>query len=197
MEQCLRVSLLFDSRKDNWDQFPSYPFFSHSIQKVNMFKLFVLLTVSTTVLACTRLIANGSPSPSSTQHAMSSSSVSIKHASLIAREETQPPLGTTARPDRPIHSAAVFIELENLKETDAVVRIQKIEIQNSLNGRVELLNQQPEEILLRPLQRSTRDFHLTQSGTYSAVGKVKAIVTLQMNGKTQVIQSDAVEVQRY
>ncbi|MCY7390182.1 MAG: hypothetical protein LH647_01375 [Leptolyngbyaceae cyanobacterium CAN_BIN12] len=90
-----------------------------------MFKLFVLLTLSTSVLACTRLIANGSPSPLSTP-VMSSTSVSIKRASLIAREETLPPLGTAAKPDRPIHSAAVFIELENLKEADAVVRIQKI-----------------------------------------------------------------------
>ena len=161
-----------------------------------MFKFFVLLTLSTSVLACTRLIANGSPSPSSTQ-AMSSTSVSIKSISLIAREETLPPLGTTAKPNRPIHSAAVFIELENLQEADAVVHIQKIEIKNSVNGRVELLNQKPEEILLRSLQSSVRDFHLTQPGTYSEVGKMKAIVTLQINNKTQVIESDAVEVQRY
>jgi len=161
-----------------------------------MFKLFVLLTLSTSVLACTRLLANGSPSPLFTP-VMSSTSVSIKRASLIAREETLPPLGTAAKPDRPIHSAAVFIELENLKEADAVVHIQKIEIKNSANGRVELLNQKPEEILLRSLQSSIRDFHLTQPGTYSGGGKVKAIVTLQINNKTQVIESDAVEVQRY
>ncbi len=162
-----------------------------------MFRLFILLTLSTSVLACTRLIANGSPSPLPTQRAMSSTSVAIKRTSLIAREETLSPLGTAAKFDRPIHSAAVFIELENLQETDSIVRIQKIEIRNSVSGRVELLNQKPEEILLRPLQSSTRDFHLTQSGTYSGVGKVKAIVTLQLNNKTQVIESDAVEVQRY
>ncbi len=161
-----------------------------------MFKLFILLTFSASVLACTHLIANGSPRPLSTQ-TMLSNPIFIKRASLIAREETLPPLGTAAKPDRPIHSAAVFIELENLKEADAVVRIQKIEIKNSASGKSELLNQTPEEILLRPLQSSTRDFHLTQPGTYSGVGKVKAIITLQLNNKTQVIESDAVEVQRY
>ena len=162
-----------------------------------MLKLFILLTLSSSVLACTRLIANSSPSPLSTQHTMLSTSVSIKRTSMIAREETLPPLGTTAKPDRPIHSAAVFIELENLQEADSIVRIQKIEIKNSANGRVELLSQKPEEILLRSLQSSIRDFHLTQPGTYSGVGKVKAIVTLQINNKTQVIESDAVEVERY
>ncbi|MBM0741590.1 hypothetical protein JOY44_08170 [Phormidium sp. CLA17] len=161
-----------------------------------MFKLFVLLTLSTSVLACSRLIANGSPSPLPTP-VMLSTFVSIKRASLVAREETLPPLGTNVKPDRPIHSAAVFIELENLQEADSIVRIQKIEIKNSENGRVELLNQKPEEILLRSLQSSVRDFHLTQAGTYSGVGKVKAVVTLQVNNKTQVIESDAVEVQRY
>jgi len=128
---------------------------------------------------------------------MSSISVSVKRASLIAREATTQPAGTLKKLDLPIHSAAVFIELENLKEADAVVHIQKIEIKNSANGRVELLNQKPEEILLRSLQSSIRDFHLTQPGTYSGGGKVKAIVTLQINNKTQVIESDAVEVQRY
>lgn len=162
-----------------------------------MFRLFILLTLSTSVLACTRLIANGSPSPLSPQHTMLSTPVSIKRTRLIAREETLPPLGTTAKSDRPIHSAAVFIELANLQETDSIVRIQTIEIRNSVSGRVELLNQKTEEILLRSLQRSIRDFHLTQSGTYSGVGKVKAIVTLEINNKTQVVESDAVEVQRY
>lgn len=91
-----------------------------------MFKLFILLTLSTSVLACTRLIANGSPSPLATQHAMSSTSISVKRASLIAREATTQPVGTLKKLDLPVYSAAVFIELENLKEADSIVRIQKL-----------------------------------------------------------------------
>ena len=161
-----------------------------------MFRLFTLLVLTASIVACTRLIANGSPNPSLANPSMSSS-VAVKHTSLIAREQTMPPLGVTSQEELPVKSAAVFVELENLQEADTKVLVQKIEIRNASNGHLELIQQKPQEILLRPLQTSIRNFHLTRGGIYEKQSQVKAIVTLQINGRTHVVESDAIAVEPY
>ncbi|MDX2231175.1 MAG: hypothetical protein NW220_16175 [Leptolyngbyaceae cyanobacterium bins.349] len=162
-----------------------------------MFKLLLLITSTVAITACAYLQVNGFASPASNQHAMAASGISVKRTSLIVREETLPPLGAMAVKDVPAKSAAVFVELENLHEADVSVEIQKIEIRNQSGNQLELVHQTSTAVLLRPLQISTYDFHLTQPGTFTQPGKMKAIITLKANGQIQVVESAAIAVQPY
>lgn len=162
-----------------------------------MFKLLLLIVCTTVITAGAYLTLNGFSSLSLNQTAMSSSPVSIKHAKLIAREESLPPIGSNKKQDYPTKSAAVFLELENLQQSDVKVTVQKIEVRNQSSDRLELVERTPQEITLRPLQSLIQDIHLNQRGTYEKPGHVKAIVTLKINGQTHVVESNAIEVQPY
>lgn len=162
-----------------------------------MFKLLLLVTCTIAMTACAYVAVNGFPNPSPNQRAMSSAAVSIKSARLIAREQPLAPIGSDSRQNYPTKSATVFVELENLERTEVRVMVQKIEVRNQASDRVELIHQTPQEIVLKPLQVSIRDFHLTQPGTFEDAGQVKAIVTLNINNQPQVIESAASEIQPY
>lgn len=162
-----------------------------------MFKLLLLIVCTTVVTAGVYLTLNGFSSLPFGHTAMISSQVSIKLATLMAREELLPPIGSNKKQDYPTKSAAVFVELENLQQSDVKVIVQKIEIRNQASDRLELVDQNPQEITLRSLQSLVHDFHLTQPGTYEKPGQVKAIVTLKINGQTQVVESNVIEVEPY
>jgi hypothetical protein len=135
-------------------------------------------------------------SPSQDLSAMQSNQL-VKSVRLMAREETSPPPGLPDTPDRPIGFAAVFLQLENPQQTDVTVEIQRIEICNAQTGKVQLAQTTPQTIRLRPLENSTNDFHLTNRSGYLDAGPVKAIVTYQIAGQTQVIESSAIAIERH
>ncbi|MDX2241160.1 MAG: hypothetical protein NW224_10795 [Leptolyngbyaceae cyanobacterium bins.302] len=162
-----------------------------------MFKLLLLMACTTAITACAYLSVHSFSSPSFSQSAMTSSPITVKRTSLIAREKTIPPIGANTKQNYPTKSATVFVELENLQQTDVKVTVQKIEVRNQTSDRLELVNQQPQEITLRPLQSSIRDFHLNKPGTFEKPGEVKAIVTLQINGETRMVESKAIAIQPY
>lgn len=118
----------------------------------------------------------------------------IKNLTLMAREEKLPPLGQPPKPNRDIGFADVFLTVENTKEAKTTLVIEKIQIQDAINGSLQLVSQNPEAIHLNPLENSVNDFHLTNKTGYATKGQVKAIVTYRINDQVQVIQSAAVDV---
>lgn len=154
-------------------------------------KRFIPIPLAIGLLSCSLIL-----SPSHDLSAMQSNQL-VKTVRLLAREEKSPPPGLPDSPDRPIGFAAVFLQLENPQQTDVTVEIQRIEIRNAQTGNVQLEQTTPQTIRLRPLENSTNDFHLTNRSGYIATGPVKAIVTYQIAGKTQVIESSAIEIERH
>jgi hypothetical protein len=122
--------------------------------------------------------------------------VSIKSIRLLVREERISPPGIPPQANRDIGFASVFIHLENHCEENVTFVIQKIEIRNVSDGRLQAFSQPPQEIQLKPLEISEVVFHLTNKTGYSGQDKVKAIVTYQIGDRVNVIESEPVEVNR-
>ena len=160
-----------------------------------MIRLLTLLTMTTSLIACSHLLANGLPTSHPDQHAMSSPTVSIKQVRLIAREEVLPPLGKPQDPNRPIGFASIFLDIENPQAEDATVTVQKIEVRDVSNGQVQLVAQTPQQIQLRPLENATNDIHLTNKTGFTKPHQLQAVVIYQVDNQTQVIESSPVEIE--
>lgn len=129
--------------------------------------------------------------------AMSSlENISIKNITLQAREEKTPPDGVPHQQNRDIGFASVFLRLENAKEEDVSLTVQRIEIRNTSNGNVQLSDSSPQVIRLRPLENSEVVFHLTNKTGYSQHNQVKAVINYTIGDRMQVIESTPVEVER-
>jgi hypothetical protein len=126
----------------------------------------------------------------------STANISIKNITLQVREEKTPPDGVPNRQNRDIGFASVFLRLENAKEEDVSLTVQRIEIRNTSDGTVQLSDTSPQVIRLRPLENSEVVFHLTNKIGYSQHNQVKAIVNYTIGDRMQVIESTPVEVER-
>lgn len=162
-----------------------------------MIKRFTLLTLLISILSCSYIrlpsrSANLLPSDSAM---ISTTNVSIQNITLNAREDRLPPLGKPIDPDRNISFADVFLKISNPKQEPAILVIQSIEIQDS-NSAVQLASQSPQKIYLKPLENSVNDFHLTNKTGYLTHGKVKAVISYQIAGVTQIAESSPVEISR-
>lgn len=170
---------------------------SDEIERV---KLFVLLTLAIST-ACSSARLTGvnhlQVSANSDTAMISTTNISIKSVTLLAREERMPPDGASHQQNRDIGFASVFLRLENLKQEDVHLTIRSIEIQNTVDGKVQLVSSSPQEILLRPLENSELAFHLTNKTGYSSLGKVKAVLTYQMGESVGTLESRPVEVERF
>lgn len=130
--------------------------------------------------------------------AMSSiANISIKNITLQAREEKTPPDGVPDRQNRDIGFASVFLRIENPKEEDVSLTVQRVEIRNTADGAVQLSDSSPQQIRLRPLENSEVVFHLTNKNGYSEHKQVKAVINYRIGDRMQVIESTPVEVERW
>jgi len=126
-----------------------------------------------------------------------SKSVYIRQVTVQAREERRPPIGSLPKPNRNIGFASVFLKIENLQAVEADLTVQNIEIQTTQTKKSQPFAYKSQVFHLHPLENDEQAIHLTNQTGFISEEKIYAIVTLQINGKTQVIESDAVEVQRY
>jgi hypothetical protein len=161
------------------------------------FTIFTLLLVAVGVAYYSSLpaIASRQTLTSATNNSMSTHTVNlIKSVTLLAKEEKHPPLGVPQQPNRDIGFASVFLRLENQKTENVELIIQKIEIRNVSNGRIQMVSQQPEKIHLHPLENSENAFQLTNKTGYGGQKKVQAVITYQLGSQIYVIESEPVEV---
>jgi single-stranded DNA-specific DHH superfamily exonuclease len=128
---------------------------------------------------------------------MSSKNVKIKSITLLARQETRPPLGVLSASNRDMGFASVFLRIENSSEQNTKLIIQKIEILNTSDRKVQKFSQQEQEIHLHPLENSENAFHLTNKTGYVGQDKVKAAITYKVGSQVYVIESDPVNVKRH
>lgn len=161
-----------------------------------MIKELTLLTFATSTFLCgCTSLANSTQNPTTPKNSMlGTNSIIIKSLTLMAREEKLAPLGQPPKRDRNIGFADVFLTMENLKEANTTLVIEKIQIQDVTSGSLQLVSQKPETISLNPLENSVNDFHLTNKTGYATKGQVKAIVTFRISDQVQVIQSLPVDI---
>lgn len=120
--------------------------------------------------------------------------ININQVNVIAWEERSLPPGSTPDPQREIGFASVVIELENTSQHLVPVTIRQVQIRNLFG--VQLSTTQPQTLVLKPLERADYPIRLTNQTGFTGFGQVKAIATLDINGQTQVVESDAIAVQR-
>jgi hypothetical protein len=166
----------------------------------NLLKTSVWLILVVTTVACSYLwhVNVNSKQVHLLSKATMPSSVNavLKSVTLLAREEKTPPLGVPANANRSIGFASVFLRLENPKEKDVSLTVQRVEIRNTVDGNVQLSDSSPQQIHLRPLENSEIVFHLTNKIGYSQHNQVKAVINYTIGDRTQLIESTPVEVQR-
>lgn len=168
---------------------------------LNLLKTLAFLSLAITISACSYLLlsnANSQPISSLSEDTMPSSmNVLPKSVTLLAREENTAPLGISPDRNRDIGFASVFLRLENHKEANVKVTIKRIEIRNTTDSQVQMVNSSPQEIVLRPLENAEVDFQLTNKTGYSNPNPVKAVITYQIGDRLEVIESSPVEVKRW
>lgn len=128
---------------------------------------------------------------------MSSTNVSIKILTLLAREERKPPVGVSPAANRDIGFASVFLRLENTNKEDATLIVKTIQIQNIADNSIQMASKSPQSIHLKPLENLENAFHLTNKTGYSGQDKVKAVIIYQLGDQVQVIESIPVKVKRH
>lgn len=157
------------------------------------FLVLLILVESTTACGLGSTYANNQPS-SSPIPIMTNTVSLVKKVTLLAREETVPPLGVTVDPQRNIGFASVFLRLENPQASPITVTITKVEIRNISDNQLQDFHQLPQEIHLKPLENSEIVFNLTNKHGYIGKDQVKAVVTYQVADQTSMIESDTVEI---
>ena len=165
-----------------------------------MVRLLVLLMVIAASTSCSHTLFaqanNVGQTPVGETNMSSATDLFIRRVTLIAREEKRPPLGVPPQPNRDIGFASVFLKIENLTEANATLSIDKIEIRNASDSRLQAFSHSPQDIHLKPLEHSELVFHLTNKTGYSGQDNVKAVVTYQTTGQVSVVESEPVEVKR-
>lgn len=164
-----------------------------------MSKQLILLSLAATFFtySCSLLANSTQKKVITTQNIMpSNTDVVIKSITLKAREEKRAATGETPNLNRSIGFADVFLTIENNKEASTNLVIEKIQIQDTINGRLQLVKQEPKEISLKPLENSVNDFHLNNKTGYPTRNQVKAIVTYRIGAQVGVMESSPVNVDR-
>jgi hypothetical protein len=122
--------------------------------------------------------------------------IKFTKVTLLAREETRPPIGQPPIPNRDIGFASVFIRLENAVEDNSKILIQGIEIVNVTDNQFQSFTFSPQEILLKPLENSEEVFHLKNKTGYMGQDKVRAVITYQIDNQVSFTTSEPVEINR-
>ncbi|MCA2720088.1 MAG: hypothetical protein ACK5QJ_14660 [Microcystis sp.] len=120
--------------------------------------------------------------------------IAIKNVELLAKEERYPPDGIPPQANRDIGFADVFVHLENSQETIIKLKIQKIEIRNASDSKLQDFSFVPQTVELKPLENSELVFHLSNKTGYVGQDKVKAVLAYQVKNQVRVIESEAVTV---
>lgn len=123
--------------------------------------------------------------------------IQVIKVTLLAREESTPPIGETPLANRDMGFASVFIRLKNLQQADSKITIKNLKIVNVIDGRVQNFIFSPQEFVLRPLENAEQVFHLRNKTGYLGKDTVKAIVTYQIGNLVSEINSDATPVTRH
>lgn len=165
-----------------------------------MFQNLLFLFVTTTLMAsCQPQIfpENTKTRVSESKLMSSSANILITSINLQAREEKSLPPGATPHLNRDIGFASVFVNLENLREVDTTLIINNIEIRNLADNQLQIARSMPDEIVLKPLEKSEQVFHLTNKTGYSQNDRVKAIITYQIGARKEVIESESTKIERF
>ncbi len=141
------------------------------------------------------MAVNGQPLPK--QESTIFSEHVMTKVSLLSMEENLPPIGIPPQPNRDIGFATVFLSLENHQEQNQRVTIQKIEIQNASDNQSQPFHFERRQIELKPLENSMINIELSNKTGYVGQDLVKAIVTYQIGGEVNVIESEPVAVDRH
>jgi len=162
-----------------------------------MLRLLILLILVTSMVACNhKMFAQSSMrSTGDSSMTITTTGINIRKVDLIAREERSLPPGTRPSRDRAIGFASVFIELENTTSHWVPVTIERIQVRNLFG--VQLATETPQTLNLQPLEIHAHHEQLTNKTGFVGFGPVRATVTLKVNGETQVVESNAIAVQRY
>lgn len=162
-------------------------------------KILPILIVGVSTIYCSLLPSNASQKlPSLVKNTMSSGTgVLVKNIFLQSREEKILPLGVPQNLNRDIGFASVFLHIENSSEQNTKLIIQKIEVRNASDGKVQKFSHQRQEIHLHPLENSENAFHLTNKTGYVGQDRVKAVITYKVGSQVYVIESDPVNVKRH
>ena len=120
----------------------------------------------------------------------------VRGIELQAREEKQPPKGVEPRSDRDTGFATVFLRFDNPQHQTVSLTVRRIEIRNAVTGRVELLSQPVQDIVLGPLENGEFAFYLTNRTGYGWGDRAKAVVTYQVGNQITTVESDPTEISR-
>ena len=167
------------------------------VMMFNLSKLFFFL-VLTTCTACSPIrFSSTSNLPTNFMKEMNmpiTENLPIKNITLVPREERIPPKGVSPHPNRDIGFADVFVHLENSQETIIKIKIQKIEIRNASDSKLQDFSFVPQTVELKPLENSELVFHLSNKTGYVGQDKVKAVLAYQVKNQVRVIESEPVTV---
>ncbi|NMF59612.1 hypothetical protein [Pseudanabaena yagii] len=117
--------------------------------------------------------------------------------SLMAREENLPSIGVRPDTNRDIGFATVLLTLENHQEKNQKIIIQNIEIYSVADNQLQPFAFTSKQIELRPLENAMIDMHLTNKTGYLGQGRVKAVVTYQIDDQLDKVESESVNVERH
>ena len=164
-----------------------------------MLRLLILSILTTNIATCTHMHpSNNSQISTKNEKVVSSQeNILIGEVRLQAREEKKLPLGATPNPNRDIGFASVFIRFENPQEADVNLTIKKIEIRNTSDNKVQMVQSSPQKIIFKPLENSEEVFHLTNKTGFSQKNQVKAFITYQIGEQVDVIESKPSEIERF
>ncbi len=117
-------------------------------------------------------------------------------ASLLSQENKLSPLGVPPEPNRDIGIATVFLTLENHQQKNQTVMIEKIEIRNIGDRKLQPFAFKRRKIELKPLENAVVDIRLTNKTGYVGNDQVKAVITYKIENQVNVIESKPVVVQK-
>jgi hypothetical protein len=122
--------------------------------------------------------------------------VIVRSVELLAREERSLPSGVKPQLNRDIGFATVFLRLENPHRETFSFTVQKIEIRNASDQRVQAFSHPPKEIVLKPLENGEFAFYLTNKTGYVGRDQVEAVITYRVGNQTHFVVSRPVVVNR-
>lgn len=156
-----------------------------------MSRMLCLTGLACAAIACTSPHSQSSPPPPAMP---SPTPASIQTVTLIAQQETLPPLGTPPQSDRPIGFASIFLTLENPSDRTQSLELLNIEVIAVDNGKTQLRSDAAQTIKLMPLENAVLDIQLNNREGYGTEGEVKAIATYRINDTIHIVESPTVKI---
>ncbi|MFN9644156.1 MAG: hypothetical protein ACK6BG_03285 [Cyanobacteriota bacterium] len=117
--------------------------------------------------------------------------------SILAREETLPPLGLPPDPQRDRAFATVFLRLENPRAIRQTLTLEAIDIRSEPERQPEPFAFEPRVLALQPLEHAVIDIHLSKPTPFRAKDRLRATVRYRLGDQPEaMVASDAVAIER-